>query len=475
MRYKSSDFNFYQIAKAVYTMQAYLFYSFVMTSLPHSKVQARGLVLLPLIVFLAIFLGSGIYHSIIGTEFAFYQVKAPVAALPAIILAILLYRGKLNTAIEEFLQGASHPNLILMFMVFMLAGAFASVSNAIGSVDATVQFGLSIIAPEFVLPMLFIISAFIATAMGTSMGTIAACAPIAFGFSQATDIQAVYAVGAVVSGAMFGDNLSMISDTTIAATRSLNVELRDKFRVNVWIALPAAIVTILIYILTNHDSQSIEYKNYNFWLILPYLAVFFLAFSRLHVLAVLAIGVAFSSLIGLIETPHFDLLKLNNAIYTGFEGMFEVALLSMLLGGLSAIMQKEGGLEWLIQRIYSITRLFKVGKQRAGEIGISFLVVFSNIFVANNTVAIILSGDMAREVAKEYGVDPKRAAAFMDIFSCVVQGIIPYGAQLLLACSIAKLSPIALMGSIYYCWVLAIFAVLAIVFRYPKLNNPTSQ
>ena len=456
-------------------MQAYLFYSFVMTSLPHSKVQARGLVLLPLIVFLAIFLGSGIYHSIIGTEFAFYQVKAPVAALPAIILAILLYRGKLNTAIEEFLQGASHPNLILMFMVFMLAGAFASVSNAIGSVDATVQFGLSIIAPEFVLPMLFIISAFIATAMGTSMGTIAACAPIAFGFSQATDIQAVYAVGAVVSGAMFGDNLSMISDTTIAATRSLNVELRDKFRVNVWIALPAAIVTILIYIFTNHDSQSIEYKNYNFWLILPYLAVFFLAFSRLHVLAVLAIGVAFSSLIGLIETPHFDLLKLNNSIYTGFEGMFEVALLSMLLGGLSAIMQKEGGLEWLIQRIYSVTRLFKVGKQRAGEIGISFLVVFSNIFVANNTVAIILSGDMAREVAKEYGVDPKRAAAFMDIFSCVVQGIIPYGAQLLLACSIAKLSPIALMGSIYYCWVLAIFAVLAIVFRYPKLNNPTSQ
>ncbi|WP_010113685.1 Na+/H+ antiporter NhaC family protein [Acinetobacter sp. P8-3-8] len=446
-----------------------------MTSLPHRKVQARGLVLLPLIVFLAIFLGSGIYHSIIGTEFAFYQIKAPVAALPAIILAILLYRGKLNTAIEEFLQGASHPNLILMFMVFMLAGAFASVSNAIGSVDATVQFGLSIIAPEFVLPMLFIISAFIATAMGTSMGTIAACAPIAFGFSQATDIQAVYAVGAVVSGAMFGDNLSMISDTTIAATRSLNVELRDKFRVNVWIALPAAIVTILIYIFTNHDSQPIEYKNYNFWLILPYLAVFFLAFSRLHVLAVLAIGVAFSSLIGLIETPHFDLLKLNNSIYTGFEGMFEVALLSMLLGGLSAIMQKEGGLEWLIQRIYSITRLFKVGKQRAGEIGISFLVVFSNIFVANNTVAIILSGDMAREVAKEYGVDPKRAAALMDIFSCVVQGIIPYGAQLLLACSIAKLSPIELIGSIYYCWVLAIFAVLAIIFRYPRLTNHVSS
>ena len=441
-----------------------------MTSHATHKVQARALALLPLIVFLAIFLGSGIYHSIIGTEFAFYQIKAPVAALPAIILAVLIYRGKLNEAIDEFLKGASHPNLILMFMVFMLAGAFASVSSAIGSVDATVQFGLSIIPPEFVLPMLFIISAFIATAMGTSMGTIAACAPIAFGFSQATDIATVYAIGAVVSGAMFGDNLSMISDTTIAATRSLNVELKDKFRVNIWIALPAAIVTVCIYMLNSHSSQAIEYKDYNLWLISPYVAVFFLAFTRLHVLAVLTIGIVLSGVMGLIETPAFSVLKLNTSIYDGFTSMFEVALLSMFLGGLSAIMQKEGGLEWLIQRIYTATRLFKIGKQRAGEIGISFLVIFSNLFVANNTVAIILSGDMAREVAKEYGVDPKRAAAFMDIFSCIVQGIIPYGAQLLLACSIAKLSPVELIGSIYYCWVLAILAVLAIVFRFPKLK-----
>ncbi|AWL28135.1 Na+/H+ antiporter NhaC family protein [Acinetobacter defluvii] len=442
-----------------------------MTTLPTEAVQARALALVPLIVFLTIFLGSGIYHSMIGTEFAFYQIKAPVAALPAIILAVLLYRGKLNAAIDTFLKGASHPNLILMFMVFMLAGAFASVSSSIGSVDATVQFGLSIIAPEFVLPMLFVISAFIATAMGTSMGTIAACAPIAFGFSQATDIQPVYAIGAVVSGAMFGDNLSMISDTTIAATRSLNVELKDKFRVNVWIALPAALITIIIYILNTQASQHISYKDYDIWLMLPYLAVFFLAFTRLHVLAVLCIGIVLSGAIGLLEHPSFDILKLNNAIYDGFVGMFEVALLSMLLGGLSAIMQKEGGLDWLIQRIYAVTRSFKVGTQRAGEIGISFLVIFSNFFVANNTVAIILSGDMAREVAKEYGIDPKRAAALMDIFSCVVQGIIPYGAQLLLACSIAKMSPIELIGSIYYCWILAIFAILAIIFRFPKLKT----
>jgi len=434
-------------------------------------VQARAIALLPLIVFLTIFLGSGIYHSLIGTEFAFYQIKAPVAALPAIILAALVYRGKLNQGIEEFLKGASHPNLILMFMVFMLAGAFASVSSTIGSVDATVQMGLSVIPPSFVLPMLFVISAFIATAMGTSMGTIAACAPIAFGFAQVTEIPVVYAIGAVVGGAMFGDNLSMISDTTIAATSSQKVQLRDKFSVNVWIAVPASIVTILIYIFNTGSSSPVEYKDFNWILVLPYIAVFLLAFSRLHVLAVLTIGVVLSGLFGLFATPDFNILKLNTSIYDGFVGMFEVALLSMFLGGLSAIMQREGGLRWLIERIYALTRLFKVGRQRAGEIGISFLVVFSNLFVANNTVAIILAGDMAREVAKEYGVDPKRAAALMDIFSCVVQGLIPYGAQLLLACSIAKLSPVELIGGVYYCWILAIFAVIAIAFRYPKLKT----
>ena len=441
-----------------------------MTPESQGKVQARALALLPLIVFLAIFLGSGLYHSLIGTEFAFYQVKAPVAALPAIILAVLLYRGKLNAAIDEFLKGASHPNLILMFMVFMLAGAFASTTSSIGSVDATVQLGLSIIPPSFVLPMLFIVSAFIATAMGTSMGTIAACAPIAFGFSQVTNIEAVYAIGAVVGGAMFGDNLSMISDTTIAATSSQKVQLRDKFRVNVWIAVPAAVLSILIYALISHDSQTIAYKDYDLWLILPYVAVFFLAFSRLHVLAVLTLGIVLSGLMGIMVSPDFGVLKLNTAIYDGFVSMFEVALLSMFLGGLSAIMQKEGGLQWLIQRIYSITRLFKVGRQRAGELGLSFLVIFANLFVANNTVAIILSGDMAREVAKEYGIEPKRAAALLDIFSCVVQGLIPYGAQLLLACSIAKMSPIELIGNIYYCWVLAIMAILSIALRFPRFK-----
>lgn len=443
-----------------------------MSNSSQASVPSSALALLPLLLFLLLFLGSGIYHSYLGTEFAFYQLKAPVAAIPAVILAILLARKPINQAIDDFLQGASHPNLILMCMVFMLAGAFASVSSSIGSVDATVQFGLSIIPPEFILPMLFIISAFIATAMGTSMGTIAACAPIAFGFTQATDLSVAMTIGAVIGGAMFGDNLSMISDTTIAATRSQNVELRDKFKINIWIALPAAILTILIYAFSGSAAvtESVA-KEYNFALILPYLVVFFLAFTRLHVLAVLAVGILVSGIIGLIVLPDYDVLKLNTAVYDGFVSLFEVTLLSLFLGGLSAMLQKQGGLEWLLQRIYAVTRLFKVGKQRAGEIGVSTLVIFSNLFVANNTIAILLSGDMAREVAKEYNLDPKRVASLLDIFSCVVQGIIPYGAQILLACSIAKISPISLVDDVFYCWILALFAIAAIIFNYPRLKQ----
>ena len=361
-----------------------------------------------------------------------------------------------------------------MCMVFMLAGAFASVSSLIGSVDATVQFGLSLIPAQFILPMLFVISAFLATAMGTSMGTIAACAPIAFGFTQATDLSIPLTIGAVISGAMFGDNLSMISDTTIAATRSQNVELRDKFRVNIWIALPAAVFLIIIYTVigTSHSETTLT-KDYQPWLILPYFAVFFLAFSRLHVLAILMLGILISGVIGLFFFDGFSVFKLSNAIYDGFLGLFEVTLLSLFLGGLSALLQKQGGLAWLLARIYQITQWFKMSRQRVGEFGIAALVVCSNIFVANNTVAILLAGDVAREIAKEYGVDAKRAASILDIFSCVVQGIIPYGAQILLACAIAKISPLELIHYVYYCWLLALCAIVAIIIRYPRLKMQT--
>lgn len=435
-------------------------------------INERALALLPLLLFLALFLGSGIYHTMIGTEFAFYQLKAPVAAIPAIVLAVLLNRKQINHSIERFLEGAGHPNIILMCMVFMLAGAFASVSKSAGSVDATVQLGLQFIPPSFILPALFAISAFIATAMGTSMGTIAACAPIAIGFSTAANINPAFALGAVVSGAMFGDNLSMISDTTIAATRSQGVSLRDKFKVNIWIAMPAALITLFAYFIMSNDPHAITTQSHAFILVVPYIIVFLLAFTGIHVLATLTIGIFIAGAVGLYATPHYTLTSLNDAVYAGFLDLFEIMLLSMMIAGLSQLMQDQGGTAWLIRQIQSLSNKLKLKAQRAGEFSISLLVIVANIFVANNVVAIVITGEISKEIAQRNNVDLRRSASYLDIFSCVVQGLIPYGAQILLASSLAKISPLDLAGSVYYCWALGIVAVLSIIGGYPKLKTP---
>ena len=430
----------------------------------------RFTALLPILLFLALFLGSGIYHTLQGTEFAFYQLKAPVAALPAIVLAILLNKQFINESIERFLVGAAHPNIILMCMVFMLAGAFASVSKSIGSVDATVQFGLQFIAASLVLPALFVIAAFIATAMGTSMGTIAACAPIAVGFATATGIAAPLALGAIISGAMFGDNLSMISDTTIAATRSQGVSLRDKFRVNVWIALPAAVVTFLVFILLSNGQHHINSEPLSPLLIIPYVVVFALAFTGLHVLAILMIGIVLAGVMGMWLSPDYTLTSLNTAIYAGFVELFEIMLLSLLISGLSLLMHDQGGMRWLVNAILALTRRLKMTGKRAGEFSISALIIAANLFVANNVVAIVVAADVAKDIAIAQLVDLRRSASYLDIFSCVVQGLIPYGAQILLASAIGKISPLTLTGTTYYCWILGIVAVLSIIFQYPRLK-----
>ena len=437
----------------------------------------RAWPLLPLLFFLVVFLGSGLYYTSTDTDFAFYQIKAPVVAMAAIVLFMVMARvagQRLNASVERLLAGMGHPNIILMCLVFLLAGAFASVSDSIGSVEATVQLGLRIIPAEWVLPALFLISAFIATAMGTSMGTIAATAPIAVGFASATGLPLPLALGAVVGGAMFGDNLSMISDTTIASTRSQGVSLKDKFRINIWIALPAAVVTVLVLIVLGEGEHQVEAKPYMFALVVPYLLVFGLALSGLNVLAVLIIGIVSAGVTGMVLMPDYTLPSMNGAIYKGFEGMFEIMLLSMLIGGLSQLMTDQGGTRWVIERIHGLTRWLKLPLQRAGEVGIALLVVFANVFVANNTVAIVLTGDMARDIATDHGVDLRRSASLLDIFSCVVQGLIPYGAQVLLACSIAAISPLALIGSIHYCWVLAVAGIVAIVVNRPRLCSSAS-
>lgn len=438
-----------------------------------TPVQPRASALLPLLLFLLIFLGSGIYYSLAGTDFAFYQIKAPVAILPAIILGLLLAKPSYRENLQTFIDGIGDRNIITMALVFLLAGAFSSVTKAIGGVDATVNMGLSILPPSLILPGLFMIAVFISTAMGTSMGTICALVPIALGFAEATGLSIPLAVGAVIGGAMAGDNLSIISDTTIAATRTQGVGMRDKFRLNLIIALPAMAVTLVVLFIVGDAHGAAAAEDFNPWLVAPYLSVLVLALCGLDVMIVLMTGVILSGVTGMLIKPDYVLASYGNDIYQGFAGMLEITILSMLIGGLSAIMKQEGGLDWLRERIQALTS--RSAGRRSGETGIAGLVSLTNLFVANNTVAIIISGSVAKDLASHYQVDPRRSASLLDIFSCVIQGLIPYGAQILLAGSLAALSPMVLITQVHYCWLLGVMAVLAIVFGLPRLKTAATS
>ena len=428
------------------------------------------LALLPLILFLVLFVGSGLWYQSQDVDFAFYQISAPVAILPAIALAILLAKGTFNQRIETFINGVGDNTIITMILIYLLAGAFASVAKSVGGVDATVNFGLSVIPAALLLPGLFVITAFVATSMGTSMGTIAAIAPIAIGVAEAADLPLLLTVGTVIGGAMFGDNLSIISDTTIAATRTQGCDMRDKFRMNFKIALPAAIIALVWLFLQSSDAQITEIGDYELIRILPYVAVLGLAIAGVNVILVLFSGILLAGGIGLFLEPEYTVATWSKDIYAGYTGMQEILILSLLIGGLAALMKSQGGLEWLVGAIERISRALgaKQGSTRAGELSISASVAVTNLCTANNTVSILINGSVAKNIAERYGVDPKRSASLLDIFSCVVQGILPYGAQILLASSLAKVSPLALVGYVQYSWLLAAVALLSIVVGWPK-------
>jgi len=428
--------------------------------------RANPLALLPLLLFLALFIGSGVYYQSANIDYAFYQISAPVAILPAVVLALLLDKGKLNQRLETFIQGVGDSNIITMCLIYLLAGAFASVAKAVGGVDATVNFGLSIIPAELVLPGLFVITAFIATAMGTSMGTIAAMAPIALGLTEVSDLSLPLCIGAVVGGAMFGDNLSIISDTTIASTRSQGCEMRDKFRMNFKIALPAALITLLWLYLQGADARITQSSDYELIKVLPYLAVLVMALSGLNVFLVLFSGILLAGIIGLTGLEGYSIAQYSKDIYAGYTGMQEIMILSMLIGGLGALMKAQGGLEFLARQIERLTSKGDnpEASPRAGEAAISTAVALTNVCTANNTVAIIICGGLAKDIAARQNVDPRRSACLLDIFSCVVQGVLPYGAQVLLAGSIAGLSPLVVIGNIHYSWLLGVIALATIVF-----------
>ncbi|MCP4322525.1 MAG: Na+/H+ antiporter NhaC family protein [Psychromonas sp.] len=421
--------------------------------------------LFPLFLFLGLFIGAGLYYQQLGVDFAFYQLPSVVAILPAIILALLISKEKLNNAIETFIAGIGHANIIAMCLIYLLAGAFAAVAKATGGVDATVALGISLIPSNLLLPGFFLIAAFIATAMGTSMGTIAAVAPIALGVSQEANIDLAVMAGTVISGALFGDNLSIISDTTIAATRTQGCEMKDKFKENLIFALPAAIITIVILIIIGQGSAELAPQEINLFNVLPYLTILILAVSGLNVFVVLSIGIVFAGFTGFI-TIDYSVTRFAGDIFDGFKNMQKIFVLSMLVGGLAALMQQRGGLAFISQKIESVIKRFSKNKsKRVAEFGIAGLASLTNSCVANNTVSIIVTGNIAKELAQKEGISAKRSASLLDIFSCVIQGILPYGAQALLAASIFSISPLAAVANAWYCFVLALVSVIIITLR----------
>lgn len=415
--------------------------------------KGNGLALIPLAVFLVVYLGS----SILAKDF--YAISTIVPFLAASLTALLMNRKeKFQNKVEIFCKGAGNSNIILMVMIFILAGAFAQVAKDMGAVDSTVNLGLSLLPSSLLIPGMFIISCFIAVSIGTSMGTIVALVPIAVGIASKTGIESALAVGAIVSGAMFGDNLSIISDTTIAATRTQGCEMKDKFRMNFIIVLPAAIITALIFmILTrNSDTIIIETLSYNLIKIIPYIMVIITALLGVDVIIVLLLGILSSGIIGFIY-GSFDILGFFNSISTGISGMSELIIISLLIAGTIEIIKYNGGIDFILNK-----GLKNFKSKRGAEYGIATLVSLVDICTANNTVAIVTVGPIAKDISNKYDLEPKRVAGILDMFSCVFQGIIPYGAQLISAAALATISPIAIMKFLFYPYLMGICAIISI-------------
>ena len=431
-----------------------------------NKTQAK-LSLLPLLSFVALFLGVGLYLQSQGVDYAFYQLPAPVAILPAIVIAFLVNKASINQSVETFIKGAGHSNIITMCLIYLLAGAFSAVASATGGVDAVVNAGLSLIPPAFLLPGLFLIAAVVSTAMGTSMGTIGAIGPIALAVSVKTGIDPAVMAGTIVSGAMFGDNLSIISDTTIAATRTQGCEMKDKFRENLKIALPAAILTVCLLVFLTPEPQPVETKEFDWLLVLPYAFILFLAVAGMNVFVVLFSGILFAAAMGF--TGDYEVASFAKDVYDGFSSMQEIFLLSMFIGGLSEFIRINGGLDYLAKKIQWLTSIIaKWHRKVADQLGIAALVLTSNLCIANNTVSIIVAGPVAKKLADDGNIPAKRSASLLDIFACVMQGSLPYGAQALLLGATFKISPWDVSTSSYYCFILAFTAVAVICLRRNK-------
>ncbi|WP_404400475.1 Na+/H+ antiporter NhaC family protein [Idiomarina seosinensis] len=429
-----------------------------------------AIALLPLALFLALFLGTGIYFQNEGVEYAFYQLPSPVAILPAIVLGILLSRQAFEERIATFVAGVGNSNIITMCMIYLLAGAFSTVAEATGGVDAMVALGLNVIPASFLLPGLFLIAGVISTAMGTSMGTLAALAPVVLGIGEATDLSLPLLAGVLVSGAMFGDNLSIISDTTIAATRTQGCTMRDKFRANLKVSIPAAILTVVWLMSYDTSNVPLQIPDANFWLCLPYFAIIVLAVMGLNVFAVLGLGIVLAAAFGMVAVDY-QLVKFSQDIYDGFTSMQEIFLLSLLIGGLSGLIRQQGGLAFLARFVESIASRVSKHKQRSSALGIAGLTSLTNLCVANNTVSILLAGEVSKRLAVNGNIAARQSASLLDIFACTVQGVLPYGAQALLMGASFGISPLSVSLNTGYCFILGGVALVLIIWRKPLENR----
>ena len=428
--------------------------------------KANGLALIPFLIFIGIYLITGMVLNARGMEMAFYQLPAPIASFIGIIVAFMLFKGSFEEKLSLFLKGCGDENIMIMCMVFLFAGAFTSVSSAMGGVDSVVNLGMTVIPPHYIAAGIFAMSAFISISTGTSVGTVTAVTPIALGLASAGGLNTTLVVGAVIGGSMFGDNLSMISDTTIAATRTQGVKMKDKFRANFAISFPAAIVTVILLLIFGRPEVVPEVQEYSYSLIkvLPYLFVLIASLLGINVFIVLTGGILFSGIVG-IAADSFTVLELANHVYNGFTGMFEIFLLSMITGGLAKMVEKEGGIDWLLQKISKIIK-----GRKSAELGIAAMTSLTNMTTANNTVAILIASPIAKDISERYEVDPKRTASLLDIFACIFQGILPYGAQMLFACALMENlnSPFQVITKCWYQYILMLFAVLSICFTKEK-------
>ena len=423
----------------------------------HQEREASGLALIPLLFFIVIYLGVGIVLHSKGVEMAFYQFPSVVAMTIAVILAFLMYhKTGIDNNFKLFARGAGDENIMTMLMIFLLAGAFSSVAGAMGGVSSTANLGLAIIPPRFIVPGIFIIAAFLSTATGTSMGTVGAIVPIAYNMAKTADLNMSFVVAAVLTGAMFGDNLSMISDTTIAATRTQGVDLKDKFRTNAWISIPSALITLSLMVIFSKGGTATGNLDYNLIKVVPYVLVLGLALLGLNVFAVLIIGIISASAVG-VGTGAIGLMEVAAKIWAGYQGMIEVFILSMFVGGLAELTKHYGGLKWIIDKT---SKLLKGPK--SASVGIAVLSALTDAATANNTVAIIVTGEIAKEISEKYKIDPRRTASFLDIFSCIMQGFIPYGAQFLLIASLTK-NAVNPTSMIPYNWYLIILGIMSLI------------